>query len=130
MKSRQQREKSTTVWHLVNRSRRQRASMPRIEPEELGRLYREHAASLRLYLRQWPEGSDDILQDAFIKLAQQSPVPDQVLPWLYRVVRNGALAANRGEVRRRRREDQAISSEAMFDKADDQLDSRQATQLL
>jgi hypothetical protein len=44
--------------------------MPRIEPEELGRLFREHAAALRLYLRQWPDGGDDILQDAFIKLAQ------------------------------------------------------------
>src|SRR5579871_5550745 len=104
--------------------------MPRIKPEDLGRLYREHAAALRLYLRQWPEGGDDILQDAFIKLAQQSPVPDHVLPWLYRVVRNEALAASRGEARRRQREDRASLSEALFDRADDELDGRQATRLL
>jgi RNA polymerase sigma-70 factor (ECF subfamily) len=104
--------------------------MPRIAAEELGRLYREHAAALRLYLRQWPGSDEDLLQDAFIKLAQQSPVPERVLPWLYRVVRNGALAAGRGEARRRHRQDKASSSEAMFDATDDLLDGQQATRLL
>jgi RNA polymerase sigma-70 factor (ECF subfamily) len=55
--------------------------MARIAPEELGRLYREHAGALRLYARQWPEGDEDLVQDAFVKLAQQSPPPEQVLPW-------------------------------------------------
>jgi RNA polymerase sigma factor (sigma-70 family) len=104
--------------------------MPRIAADELGRLYREHAAALRLYLRQLPGSDEDLLQDAFIKLAQQSPPPEHVLPWLYRVVRNGALASGRGEARRRRRQDRASSSEALFDAADDQLDGRQAAQLL
>src|SRR5258708_3564756 len=75
--------------------------MPRIAPEELGRLYRNHAAALRLYARQWPEGDEDLVQDAFVKLAQQSPPPEQMLPWLYSVVRHGALAARRSEARRR-----------------------------
>src|SRR5262249_56051070 len=88
--------------------------MPRITPEELGRLYREHAPALRLYARQWPQGDEDLVQDAFVKLAQQLPRPDQVLPWLYRVVRNGALALARGEARRRRREDAARAPEAWF----------------
>jgi DNA-directed RNA polymerase specialized sigma24 family protein len=56
--------------------------MPRIAPEELGRLYCEHAPALRLYLRQWTDGAEDLVQDAFIKLAQQSPPPERVLPWL------------------------------------------------
>ncbi len=59
-------------------------------PEELGRLYREHAPALRLYVRQWLEGDEDLVQDAFVRLAKQSPTPEHVLPWLYRVVRNGA----------------------------------------
>lgn len=104
--------------------------MPRIMPEELGRLYREHAAALRLYVRQWPEGDEDLVQDAFIKLAQQSPAPQQVLAWLYRVVRNGALAAGRGEARRRRRQSRASASEAWFSTVDDRLDGREATRLL
>src|SRR5262249_23891127 len=104
--------------------------MPRIAPEELGRLYREHAPALRLYVRQWPDGDEDVVQDAFIKLAQQSPPPEQVLSWLYRVVRNGALAAGRGEARRRRRQDWVSASEAWFAAADDSIDGRDAARLL
>jgi RNA polymerase sigma-70 factor (ECF subfamily) len=104
--------------------------MPPIAPEELGRLYREHAPALRLYARQWPLAGEDLVQDAFVKLAQQSPAPAQVLPWLYRVVRNGALAASRGEARRRRRQDQVRSQEAWFAAADDHLDGQEATRLL
>jgi RNA polymerase sigma factor (sigma-70 family) len=104
--------------------------MPRITPDELARLYREHAPALRLYVRQWPAGDEDLVQDAFIKLAQQSPAPEQVLPWLYAVVRNGALAAGRGEARRRRREDRVSGSEAWFAAADDRIDAQDATRLL
>ena len=104
--------------------------MPRIAPEELGRLYREHARALRLYVQQWPGATEDLVQDAFVKLAQQTPAPEQVLPWLYAVVRNGALAAGRAEARRRRRQDRASTSEAWFGGADDQIDGREATRLL
>jgi RNA polymerase sigma-70 factor (ECF subfamily) len=101
-----------------------------IAPEELGRLYREHAAALRLYARQWPAGDEDLVQDAFVKLAQQSPAPERALPWLYRVVRNGALAAGRGSARRRRRQGRASAAEAWFATADDHLDGQEATRLL
>jgi RNA polymerase sigma-70 factor (ECF subfamily) len=104
--------------------------MPRIAPDELGRLYRAHAPALRLYARQWPWGAEDLVQDAFVKLAQQSPVPTQVLAWLYCVVRNAALAAGRGQARRRRRQDQASTQEAWFSAADDRIDGEEATRLL
>lgn len=104
--------------------------MERIAPEELGRLYREHAPALRLYARQWPDGDEDLVQDAFVKLAQQSPAPEQVLPWLYRVVRNGALAGGRGEARRRNREGRVSAPEVWFAAADDRIDGREATRLL
>jgi RNA polymerase sigma-70 factor (ECF subfamily) len=104
--------------------------MPRIAPEELGRLYREHAPALRLYARQWPQSDEDLVQDAFVQLAQQAPPPQQVLPWLYRVVRNGAVSTGRGEARRRRRQDRVSAPEAWFAAADDQLDGREATHLL
>jgi RNA polymerase sigma-70 factor (ECF subfamily) len=70
------------------------------------------------------------VQDAFVKLAQQSPAPEQALPWLYRVVRNGALAAGRGAARRRRRQDKVSAAEAWFAAADDRLDGREATRLM
>ena len=104
--------------------------MGRMAPELLGRLYREHAPALRLYARQWPGGDEDLVQEAFVKLAQQTPAPRQVLPWLYRVIRNGALAAGRGEARRRRRQDRASAAEAWFGSTDDLLDAQEATRLL
>src|SRR5262249_36563575 len=82
------REKKTREWQQDNGWRCVRGPMKRIAPEELGRLYREHAPALRLYVCQWPGGDEDLVQDAFIKLAQVSPEPVQVLAWLYSVVRN------------------------------------------
>jgi RNA polymerase sigma factor (sigma-70 family) len=107
-----------------------RLGMPWISPDELGRLYREHAAALRLFARQWPAGDEDLVQDAFVKLSQQSPAPDHVLAWLYRVVRNGALSAGRGEARRRERDRRVSESEAWFEPADDTIDSREAARAL
>jgi RNA polymerase sigma factor (sigma-70 family) len=104
--------------------------MPPIQPDTLGRLYRQHAPALRLYARQWPGSAEDLVQDAFVQLAQQSPPPVRVLPWLYRVVRNGALAASRTAARRRQREGKASTPEAWFTEVDDHLDAREATRLL
>jgi RNA polymerase sigma factor (sigma-70 family) len=104
--------------------------MPPIKPEELGRLYRQHAPALRLYARQWPGGDEDAVHDAFVKLSQQSSAPEQVLPWLYRVVRNGVLEACRSEARRRRRQDQARAPEAWFAAVDQGFDGQEATRLL
>jgi RNA polymerase sigma factor (sigma-70 family) len=73
-------------------------------PETLARLIDEHAATLVLYARQWCSTPEDVVQEAFIKLVKQSSPPIRLLPWLYRVVRNGALAALRTERRRRRHE--------------------------
>ena len=47
------------------------------------------------------------MQEAFVKLAAQRSPPDNVPGWLYRVVRNGALAAARAERRRSRHESTA-----------------------
>jgi RNA polymerase sigma-70 factor (ECF subfamily) len=110
--------------------------MAAIGPETWGRLYREHAPALLLYARAClhagvrGEGAEDLVQEAFVKLAQQTTTPGQVLPWLYRVVRNDALQAGRGRARRRRREARAGSSEAWFASTDDQLDAQHAARLL
>jgi RNA polymerase sigma-70 factor (ECF subfamily) len=101
-----------------------------VGPELLSLLYRKHAPALRLYARQWAEQAEDLVQDAFVQLAQQAPPPERVLPWLYRVVRNGALAANRSAARRRQREQKRSVTEAWFSTVDDQLDAREATRLL
>jgi RNA polymerase sigma factor (sigma-70 family) len=72
-----------------------------MKPDVLGRLLDEQAAALVLYARQWCASPEDVVQEAFVKLAAQRPEPDNCLAWLYRVVRNGALTAARSDRRRR-----------------------------
>ena len=78
-----------------------------VGPELLGRMLDRHAAALALYARQWCRTPDDVVQRAFVQLARQSAVPEQVEMWLYRVVRNGAISAARAEQRRRQHENAA-----------------------
>jgi RNA polymerase sigma-70 factor (ECF subfamily) len=87
---------------------------------------------LRLYARQWCAGpeAEDAVQEAFLSLARQSVLPDQVAAWLHRVVRNAALSAGRSRHRRKAREARASSGEAWFSAVDDQLDAQSATRLM
>src|SRR5262249_12845296 len=98
-----------------------------IDPITLGRLYRQHAPALRLYARQWSDSAEDLVQDAFVRLAQQAPPPERVLAWLYRVIRNQALTNYRSSARRRSRE---LSRAAWFRVSEDSLDAQEATRLL
>ena len=78
--------------------------MSEVGPELLGRLLDEHGAALVLYARQWCSSAEDVVQEALICLARQPRIPDKLMPWLYRVVRNGAISASRGAQRRRAHE--------------------------
>jgi RNA polymerase sigma-70 factor (ECF subfamily) len=71
---------------------------------DLARLIDAHAAALVLCARQRCTEPEDVVQEAFLKLAGQSKVPDDPVAWLYRVVRNGALDAAKIARRRKRRE--------------------------
>jgi RNA polymerase sigma factor (sigma-70 family) len=73
-------------------------------PDLLGRLLDSHAAALTLYARQWCAIPEDIVQEAFLKLAIQSTPPANPVSWLYCVVRNGAISAARKDTRRHRHE--------------------------
>ena len=72
-----------------------------MDAEVLGRLIDQYAAALVLYARQWCATPEDVVQDALLKLVAQKKPPDRVVPWLYRVVRNGAISAVRSSKRRR-----------------------------
>jgi RNA polymerase sigma factor (sigma-70 family) len=73
-------------------------------PEELGALADRHAAALVLFARQWCAAAEDVVQEAFLKLAAQRQGPANPAAWLYAVVRNQALGQGRKEARRRRYE--------------------------
>jgi RNA polymerase sigma-70 factor (ECF subfamily) len=83
-------------------------------PQQLGSLIDAHAPALVLYARQWCAAPEDVVQDAFLKLVRSHPPPRQVVPWLYRVVRNGALDAARSARRRLRHESAAARPERWF----------------
>jgi RNA polymerase sigma-70 factor (ECF subfamily) len=111
--------------------------MGRIGPETLGRLFDEHAAALVLFARQWCDAPEDIVQDAFVALARQESEPDRAAAWLYRVVRNGAIAALRQSRRRCRRELRSAGREcesepggSWFAATDDRIDAEHALRLL
>jgi RNA polymerase sigma-70 factor (ECF subfamily) len=79
-------------------------------PESLGRLVDAHAAALVLYAQQWCAAPEDVVQEAFVKLAAQARPPAHPVAWLYQVVRNRALSAARSARRRQRHESAAASA--------------------
>src|SRR5215210_7588596 len=86
-----------------------------IDAEQLGRLLDEHGSALALYAAQWTDAADDCVQEALVELARQRQSPEHVVAWLYRVVKNRALNAARGDQRRRERESRAMA-ERLSDK--------------
>jgi RNA polymerase sigma-70 factor (ECF subfamily) len=80
-----------------------------MDPEQLGRLLDRHAPALVLYARQWCGTPEDVVQEAFVKLAGHWPTPRNPAAWLFRVVRNGAIDAAQSARRRRRHEEEAAA---------------------
>src|SRR4051812_8935606 len=93
--------------------------------ELLSRYLDEHGAALVLFAQQWCATPEDVVQEAFIQLMQQRPLPLNVAGWLYRVVRNGAISASRASARRVRHETSAaVRRESWFKPSlDDAIDA-------
>jgi RNA polymerase sigma factor (sigma-70 family) len=81
-----------------------------LDAEELGTLIANQAASLRLWIRSRCVASDDIVQEAFCRLATQDPRPDNPVEWLYRVCRNLAEKQRLADRRRTQREQDCAQS--------------------
>src|SRR3954464_15710175 len=81
-------------------------------PSLLGELLDRHAAALELYARQWCDTPEDVVQEAFLKLAGLRELPQSPSAWLFRVVRNGAIDAGQA-ARRRKRYETAASAESI-----------------
>ena len=68
-------------------------------------LIKTQMPALLLFARQWShDSSEDIVQEAFIKLLEQPKLPDNITAWLFAVVRNLSNNHIRGEKRRKNRE--------------------------
>ncbi|MGL6076418.1 MAG: RNA polymerase sigma factor [Fimbriiglobus sp.] len=96
-------------------------------------LVNRYAPALVLYARQWCVTPEDVVQAAFLKLARQGTPPENLVPWLYRVVRNGAIDAGRAARRRQKYETHAAErAPSWFLPPDDPtgLDAEAATRAL
>jgi RNA polymerase sigma-70 factor (ECF subfamily) len=100
-----------------------------LSPEAVTRLWDEHSAALVLYARQWCDMPEDVVQEAFLLLARGAVAPENLVGWMYRVVRNRAINAARSCRRQSRREIAvAARSQPWFVSADgDRLDAAAAT---
>jgi RNA polymerase sigma-70 factor (ECF subfamily) len=103
-----------------------------VGPELLAWVVDHHAAALVLFARQWCRAADDAVQEALVELAGQTQAPRDLLPWLYRVVRNKALSVSRAEQRRRRHETRSAEQreEWFVGPAEAALDGQTATEAL
>lgn len=93
--------------------------MIRMNPDERNRyiteLVGERFAALLLFARQWNHpGPEDVVQNAFLKLMQQRPLPRDPIAWLYAVVRNLSNNELRSQKRRKNREMQRVSQNTNF----------------
>lgn len=98
----------------------------------LKQLLDEHGDALVLYAQQWCTAPEDVVQEAIIRLMRQRPVPDNVIGWLYRVIRNEAVSNARSLSRRKRHESAAGSIRVRWFKptADDAMDAESAVAAL
>ena len=100
--------------------------------ELLTRLLDQHGGALVLYAQQWCDTPEDVVQEALLQLIRQPEPPENVVGWLYRVVRNGAIGASRSARSRGRREAAAARrGEPWFDSSSgERLDAETATAAL
>lgn len=75
-----------------------------MSPKQIANLIDAHSPALLLYARQFGPCAEDLVQEAFLRLVAQRTWPSEVVPWLYRVVRNAALDERKMQERRARRE--------------------------
>ena len=101
-----------------------------IDPAYLSQLIDEHGDVLVLYAQQWCRTPEDVVQEAFIRLMRQQSVPENIVGWLYRVVRNEAISVSRAEASRVRHETQAVRLPLWVAVEGERLDAEAATKAL
>jgi RNA polymerase sigma factor (sigma-70 family) len=83
-----------------------------LDAQTLAELIHCQAASLRLWITGRCSAPEDVVQEAFCRLAVADLPPDQPVAWLYRVCRNLAERQRTSDERRTRREVARASLEA------------------
>lgn len=89
-----------------------------LDAAQLAKLIESQAACLQLWVRSRCLSGEDVVQEAFCRLAVQDPPPENAVAWLYRVCRNLAERQRLGDKRRREREQVRSRSEVAGDQTD------------
>ncbi len=92
-----------------------------LSADELAALIERHAVALSIWIGRRCPGTDDVVQEAFCRLAVEDPPPERAVAWLYRVARNLADNQRLAARRRRNREQRAALAEAVDDDPLDRL---------
>lgn len=107
------------------------ARMALLGREGIVRLWKEHGAALVLYARQLCDAPEDVVQEAFLQLAEGPRDLENPTGWIYRVVRNRALDVSRVRGRRVRREARSADHEPWFEESPvDGIEAAEATAAL
>jgi RNA polymerase sigma-70 factor (ECF subfamily) len=97
-----------------------------LDATQLAELIDSQTASLRLWIRSRSSACEDVVQEAFCRLATQDPPPDNPVAWLYQVCRNLAEKERRAGERRRQREQHLARDEAASSDLADPLELAEA----
>ncbi len=101
-----------------------------MSPHDVAYLLDANGPALVLYARQWCAMPEDVVQEAFLKLVALRQPPRNVVPWLYQVVRNAAIDAQRSARRRQQRETAARPARWFVEPEVDGLDATTAVAAL
>ena len=93
---------------------------------QLAKLIETQTAPLRLWVRSRCMSPEDVVQEAFCRLAIQEPPPNNPVAWLYQVCRNLAEKQRVSEKRRLVREQAWAKSENAITDPVDPLEIREA----
>ncbi len=108
----------------------------RLSYEGLAEIVDNHVDSLLLFARQWSRVSaEDVVQEAFLQLVRRvknGDPPDNVIAWLYRVVRNELISSHHSRCRARAREERVASERPTWfePSVDSRLDAIRAAEQL
>jgi RNA polymerase sigma-70 factor (ECF subfamily) len=104
--------------------------------EDVAEIVDAHADALLLFARQWSDVSaEDVVQEAFLRLVRRvktNDPPDNVVAWLYRVIRNELITLHHKSRHSRAREEALASERPMWfePSVDTQLDASRAAEQL
>ena len=86
-----------------------------LSAQQIAALIERHAVPLQIWLGHRCPGAEDVVQEAFCRLATLERPPERIVAWLYRAARN--LAENQRVAGRRRlaREQSVATNECVHD---------------